>query len=234
LEFDFIAHRLLISASDGAERTLRLEPRSVADFYRELMATLGDMALGVKIWSMPVEVAAPIRFEEDTVHASYDAVYANRFWRIVARLNELLTDARCGFIGKCSPAHFFWGSFDLALTRFSGRRATPPSGPAFARDAYSHEVISHGFWPGSGALLEPALYAYAVPDPPGFKDAKVRPQAAYFHQGLGEFILPYEAVRNAQSPENAIHAFVESTYEKAADLAKWDRAALERPGGVAA
>ena len=234
LEFDFIAHRLLISASDGAERTLRLEPRSVADFYRELMATLGDMTLGVKIWSMPVEVAAPIRFEEDTVHASYDAVYANRFWHIVARLNELLTDARCGFIGKCSPAHFFWGSFDLALTRFSGRRAAPPSGPAFARDAYSHEVISHGFWPGSGALLEPALYAYAVPDPPGFKDAKVRPQAAYFHQGLGEFILPYEAVRNAQSPEDAIRAFVESTYEKAADLAKWDRAALERPGGVAA
>jgi hypothetical protein len=131
-------------------------------------------------------------------------------------------------VGKCSPAHFFWGSFDIAVTRFSGRPAPPPPGPAFVRDAYSHEVISHGFWPGSGSLLEPALYAYAVPDPPGFKDAKVRPDAAYFHQELAEFILPYESVHNSKSPEAAIRAFVESTYEQGADLAKWNRAALER------
>jgi hypothetical protein len=228
LEFDFISHRLVIHTSDGVERALRLEPRSVADFYRELMAVLSDMTLAVKIWSMPVEIAAPIRFEDDTIHASYDPIFANRFWRIVAHLSELLTEERCGFVGKCSPAHFFWGSFDLALTRFSGRAAAPPSGPAFVRDAYSHQVISHGFWPGSGALLEPALYAYAVPDPAGFKDAKVQPQAAFFHREIGEFILPYEAVRAATSPEAAVRAFVHSTYEQAADLATWDRAALER------
>lgn len=228
LEFDFVAHRLVIRVSDGLERSMKLEPRTVADFYMELMALLSDMALGVKIWSMPVEIPTPIRFEDDTVHASYDPVFANRFWRIVARLDELFTEERCGFVGKCSPAHFFWGSFDIAVTRFSGRPAPPPPGPAFVRDAYSHEVISHGFWPGSGSLLEPALYAYAVPDPPGFKDAKVRPDAAYFHQELAEFILPYESVRNAKSPEAAIRAFVESTYEQGADLAKWNRAALER------
>jgi hypothetical protein len=228
LEFDFISHRLLFRTSDGVERTMRLEPRSVADFYRELMAVLSEMALGVKIWSMPVEIAAPIAFEDDTVHASYDPTFANRFWRIIARLAELFTEERCEFIGKCSPTHFFWGSFDLAVTRFSGRVAPAPSGPAFLRDAYSHEVISHGFWPGSGALLEPALYAYAVPAPPGFKDAKVKPEAAYFHQELGEFILPYEAVRKAASPEAAVHTFVQSTYEVGADLAMWDRAALER------
>jgi Family of unknown function (DUF5996) len=228
LEFDFVSHRLVIRVSDGLERSMKLEPRTVADFYMELMALLSDMALGVKIWSMPVEVPTPIRFEDDTVHASYDPVFANRFWRIVARLDELFTKERCGFVGKCSPAHFFWGSFDIAVTRFSGRPAPPPPGPAFVRDAYSHEVISHGFWPGSGSLLEPALYAYSVPDPPGFKDAKVRPDAAYFHQELAEFILPYESVHNSKSPEAAIRAFMESTYEQGADLAKWNRAALER------
>jgi hypothetical protein len=228
LEFDFVSHLLVIRTSDGVERTMKLKPRTVADFYHEIMATLNDMGLGVKIWSMPVEIPAPIRFEVDTVHASYDPVFANRFWRIVAQLAELLTQERCSFIGKCSPAHFFWGSFDLALTRFSGRRATPPAGPAFVRDAYSEEVISHGFWPGSGPLLEPALYAYAVPAPVGLKDAKVQPDAAFFHQELGEFILPYEAVRHAESPEAAVRAFVESTYEAGANLAKWDRTALER------
>jgi hypothetical protein len=207
---------------------MKLEARTVADFYRELMATLSDMALGVKIWSMPVEIPSPIRFEDDTVHASYDPIFANRFWRIVAQLNELFTEERCGFVGKCSPTHFFWGSFDLAVTRFSGRTAPAPAGPAFVRDAYSHEVISHGFWPGSGPVLEPAFYAYAVPDPAGFKDAKVQPDAAFFHQELGEFILPYEAVRSAKSPEAAIRAFVDTTYERGADLAKWDRATLER------
>jgi Family of unknown function (DUF5996) len=228
LEFDFISHRLVIRASDGAERTLKLEPRTVADFYAELMSTLSDMALGVKIWSMPVEIPAPIRFEDDTVHASYDPVFANRFWRIVAQVAELLTEERCEFVGKCSPANFFWGSFDLALTRFSGRRADAPPGPAFMRDAYSHEVISHGFWPGSGPLRKPAFYAYAVPAPPGFKDARVRPDAAFFHQELGEFILPYDAMREANSPEAEVRAFVNSTYQVGADLAKWDRTALER------
>jgi hypothetical protein len=219
---------LVIRASDGAERTMKLEPRTVADFYAELMSTLSDMALGVKIWSMPVEIPSPIRFENDTGHASYDPMFANRFWRIIAQVAELFTEQRCEFVGKCSPANFFWGSFDLALTRFSGRPAAAPAGPAFMRDAYSHEVISHGFWPGSGPLLEPAFYAYAVPAPPGFKDARVRPDAAYFHQELGEFILPYDAARESSSPEAAIRAFVDSTYEAGANLAKWDRAALER------
>ena len=228
LEFDFISHRLMIRTSDGEKRALRLAPRTVADFYRELTAMLHELALDVTIWPVPVEIPSPIAFADDTVHASYDPVFANRFWRIVARLDELFTEERCGFVGKCSPAHFFWGSFDIAVTRFSGRPAPPPPGPAFVRDAYSHEVISHGFWPGSGSLLEPALYAYAVPDPPGFKDAKVRPDAAYFHQELAEFILPYESVHNSKSPEAAIRAFVESTYEQGADLAKWNRAALER------
>jgi hypothetical protein len=232
LEFDFISHRLIIRTSDDFERFVKLEPRTVADFYRELVATLNDMGLAVKIWSMPVEIATPIRFEDDTVHGSYDPMFANRFWRIIAQLAHLLTEERCGFVGKCSPTHFFWGSFDLALTRFSGRRAAAPAGPAFVRDAYSHEVISHGFWPGSGPLLEPALYAYAVPGPVGFKDAKVRPDAAYFHKELGEFILPYEAVRTAASPEAAVRAFVESTYQQGANLARWDRQALERNDAI--
>jgi hypothetical protein len=229
-EFDFISHRLLIRVSDGTERALSLAPRTVADFYRELMATLHELGVGIRIWPVPVEIPAPIAFAEDTVHASYDPVFANRLWRILLQLDRLFTAARCSFVGKCSPTHFFWGSFDLAVTRFSGRRATPPAGPAFARDAYSHEVISHGFWPGSGPLLEPALYAYAFPDPAGLKDAKVRPDAAYFHQQLGEFILPYEALRTAASPETTVLEFINSTYEQAANLAKWDRAALERDG----
>jgi hypothetical protein len=228
LEFDFLSHRLLIRISDGPERALPLAPRSVADFYRELMATLHELGLEVKIWPVPVEIPSPIAFLEDTGHASYDPVFANRLWRILLQLDKLFTAARCPFIGKCSPTHFFWGSFDLAVTRFSGRRAPLPTGPAFMRDAYSHEVISHGFWPGSGPLLEPALYAYAVPAPAGLKDAKVRPDAAYFHQQLGEFILPYEAVRTARSPEATVLGFIASTYEQAANLAKWDRAALER------
>jgi hypothetical protein len=228
LEFDFLSHRLLIRTSDGPERAQPLAPRSVADFYHELMAALHEHRLDIKIWPVPVEIPSPIAFAEDTVHAAYDPVFANRLWRILLQLNKLFTAARSPFIGKCSPTHFFWGSFDLAVTRFSGRRAPPPTGPAFVRDAYSHEVISHGFWPGSGPLLEPALYAYAVPDPVGLKDVKVQPDAAYFHQQLGEFILPYEAVRTASSPEATVLEFIASTYEQAANLAKWDRAALER------
>jgi hypothetical protein len=228
IEFDFVDHRLLIRASDGAERSLRLEPRTVADFYRATMTSLSDMGLGVNVRPVPVELPAPgIRFDEDTVHRSYDAVQVGRFWRILERVAEAYTRARCPFVGKCSPVHFFWGGFDLAVTRFSGRRAPPREGPAFMQEAYSHEVISHGFWPGSGPVLEPAFYAYAVPEPPGFRAARARPDAAYYHRDLGEFILPYEAVRTADSPEAAIRAFVDSTYERGADLAGWDRAALE-------
>jgi len=231
IEFDFVDHRLLVRASDGSERSMRLEPRTVADFYRRAMALLADMGLDVKISPVPVELPSPgIRFDEDTVHRSYDAVQAGRFWRILRQVAETYTRGRCSFVGKCSPAHFFWGAFDLAVTRFSGRRAPPREGPAFMREAYSHEVISHGFWPGSGPVLEPAFYAYAVPEPAGFKETPIRPDGAYYHRDLGEFILPYEAVRAADSPEKAIQAFVDSTYESGATLAGWDRAALEAPG----
>jgi hypothetical protein len=161
-------------------------------------------------------------------HRSYDPEYANRFWRILVHLEPVLTGARSSFVGKCSPVHFFWGGFDLAVTRFSGRRAPDREGPAFMREAYSREVISHGFWPGSGPVLEPAFYAYAVPEPAGFKEAAVRPAAASYHRELGEFILPYEAVRTAPSPAREIEAFVESTYARGADLGRWDRGLLER------
>jgi hypothetical protein len=228
IEFDFIDHQLIIRASDGGQRSVRLEPKTVADFYQEVMQALREMGLGVAIWTMPAEVPSPIRFEEDAVHASYDPVYANRFWRILTRIEDVLAWTQCAFVGKCSPTHFFWGAFDLAVTRFSGRLAPPREGPAFMREAYSHEVISHGFWPGSAPVLEPAFYAYAVPEPPGLKEAKVEPAAAFYHRELGEFILPYESVRTSSSPERAIRAFVESTYDQAANLGKWDRAALER------
>ena len=225
--FDFIDHQLVIETSDGNRRTLPLAPRTVADFYREVMTTLRDMALPVKIWPMPVEVPNPIRFNEDTVHRSYDPSFANQFWRILLKIQETLRASSCDFVGKCSPVHFFWGAFDLAVTRFSGRRAPAREGPAFMRDAYSHEVISHGFWPGSAAFPEPAFYAYAVPEPQGFKDASVQPEGAYYYGELGEFILPYEAVRSSASPERAIKEFVDSTYASAATLANWDRTALE-------
>jgi hypothetical protein len=228
MAFDFVDHQLVISTSDGDERTLPLEPRSVAEFYRLVMAMLREMGLPVRIWSMPVEIPDPIRFEDDTAHHAYDPVYASRFWRILVQIERVLTGARCSFVGKCSPVHFFWGAFDLAVTRFSGRTAPPRDGPAFMREAYSHEVISHGFWPGSGPLLEPAFYAYAVPEPAGLKEARIRPDAAYYHRELGEFILPYEAVRTSSSPDATLTEFVDSTYAQASSLAGWDRASLER------
>lgn len=228
IAFDFIDHELAIETTDGVERRLPLVPRSVADFYRLVMTTLGEMQLPVRIWSMPVEIPTPIRFEEDTIHNAYDPEYANRFWRILVGVHRAFTAAQAPFVGKASPAHFFWGSFDLAVTRFSGRPAPPREGPAFMRDAYSHEVISHGFWPGSGPLLEPSLYAYAVPEPAGLKSARVAPESAFYHQEMGEFILPYDAVRTAASPEAAIQQFVDSTYAQAATLGNWDRAKLER------
>jgi hypothetical protein len=227
IQFDFVDHQLVIRASDDM-RTLPLRPQTVADFYREVMATLEGMGLPVKIWPMPVELESPIRFDLDAVHHSYDPVYANRWWRILAQAARVLTKSQCNFVGKCSPVHFFWGAFDLAVTRFSGRRAPPREGPAFMREAYSHEVISHGFWPGSGPILEPTFYAYAVPEPTGLKDARVAPEVAYYHSGLSEFVLPYEAVRKAPSPDQAILEFVESTYDRAATLGGWDRVALER------
>ena len=229
IEFDFLDHQLVIERSDGEHRELPLEPRSVADFYRLVMEALDSLSLPVKIWSMPVEIPSPIRFEQDTIHHSYDRESVNRWWRILVRVEHAFTAARCQFVGKCSPAHFFWGSFDLAVSRFSGRLAPPREGPAFMREAYSHEVISHGFWPGNEAVPEPVFYAYAVPEPGGLSAAPVRPDGAFYHPELKEFVLPYEAVRAAASPEEAIIAFVDSTYSQAATLAGWDRAALERP-----
>lgn len=228
IEFDFVAHELAIETTDGDRRTLPLAPRTVADFYAEVMQTLDAMQLPVKIWTTPVEVPLPIPFEKDTEHHSYDAEYANRCWRILVQAQRVLTACRCAFIGKASPVHFFWGAFDLAVTRFSGKPAPPREGPAFMQEAYSHEVISHGFWPGSGEVLYPAFYAYAAPEPDGFKTASVRPAEAFYQHAMGEFILPYDAVRAAASPDAEITAFVESTYDAAATLARWDRAALDR------
>jgi len=228
IQFDFVDHQLRVLASDGETRTLELRPRSVADFYRALLDTLDDMGLPVKIHPMSTELPEPIRLDRDTQHHGYDPEYANRLSRILVQVDRVFTDSQCAFVGKCSPVNFFWGSFDMAVTRFSGRRAPPREGPAFERDAYSHEVISHGFWPGSGPVLEPAFYAYAVPQPAGLRDAQVQPDAAYYHGELGEFILPYEVVRQSDAPDRAIHAFIDSTYARAADLAHWDRNALDR------
>ena len=228
IAFDFIEHQLVIQTADGDRQSLPLEPRSVAEFHRTVMATLTEMRLPVRIWPVPVEIPDPIPFEQDTVHHSYDPEAATRFWRVLLLVHRVFTESRVDFVGKSSPSHFFWGSFDLAVTRFSGRPAPPRDGPAFMREAYSHEVISHGFWPGSGPVLEPAFYAYAVPEPDGLKTARVRPPAAFYHTEMSEFILPYEAVRTAASPAAEIAAFIESTYDQAATLAHWDRAALER------
>ena len=231
IAFDFIDHQLVIDTSDGDRRTLALEPRTVAEFYRTVMALLAEMRLPVRIWPVPVEIPDPIPFEQDTVHHSYDPDAVRRYWRVLLQVHRVFTESRTGFVGKASASHFFWGSFDLAVTRFSGRSAPPREGPAFMREAYSHEVISHGFWPGSGGILEPAFYAYAVPEPEGLKSARVRPDAAFYHREMGEFILPYDAVRRAASPAAEITAFIESTYDQAATLARWDRAALDRRRG---
>jgi hypothetical protein len=229
IEFDFVDHRLVVRASDGQSGALALQPQSVAEFYRRLMTLLGEMSLPVRIWPVAVEVPTPIRLDEDVAHDAYDGEAAHRFWRIATGIARVFSTARAEFVGKCSSVHFFWGAFDLAVTRFSGRPAPPREGPEFMREAYSHEVISHGFWPGSGPILEPAFYAYAVPEPAGLKEARVRPDAAFYHRELGEFILPYDAVRTMPSPADAVRDFVDSTYAAAADLGGWDRRALERP-----
>jgi hypothetical protein len=230
IEFDFIEHQLIVRASDGTVRRHGLTNQSVADFYRAVMDLMQGMDLGVRVWSMPVEIPDPIRFEDDTIHHTYDPAAAHRCWQILARIAPVFAERRADFLGKTSPVHFFWGSFDLAVSRFSGRPAPARDGPAFTREAYSHEVISHGFWPGSGPVLEPAFYAYAVPEPKALKEAAVQPSAAYYHRELGEFILPYAAVRTAPDPAADISAFIDSTYERAATLGGWDRAALERRG----
>jgi hypothetical protein len=234
IDFDFIDHRLVIAASDGATAGLALEPRSVADFHREVMARLMSMGLPVKIWTMPVEIEGAIPFERDNAHASYDRAAANRFWRILIECERVLTRFRARFLGKVSPVHFFWGSFDLAVTRFSGRRAPPHTGTAphlanwVMREAYSHEVSSVGFWPGDETLPMPAFYAYAYPEPEEFDRVAVRPAGAYWHKDMGEFILPYDRVREDAMPDDRLLEFCESTYAGAADLARWNRAELER------
>lgn len=233
MTFDFLEHALVARCSDGGSRSIPLAPRSVAEFYRETLQMLHDMDIHVKIWTMPVEVPDPIPFELDTTHASYDSEYARRFWQILVRSAQVLQEFRGGFIGKCSPVHFFWGSFDLAVTRFSGRTAPErPGADPITREAYSHEVISHGFWPGGGAVPSAAFYSYAAPEPPGFKDARIAPTEAFYSRELSEFILPYDAVRSQQDPARTLHSFLHSTYEAGARLAHWDRANLERSNAM--
>jgi hypothetical protein len=233
--FDFIDHTLRIECSDGALTTLDLRPQSVADFYEEVMEALHGLGLDVKIWTTPVEVPSPfsavreaVPFEQDQVHKSYDPDYVNRFWRALVSIDDVFKQFRSRFIGKVSPVHFWWGSFDHAVTRFSGRSAPPREGAdKITVEAYSHEVISHGFWPG-GNGVQAAFYAYAAPEPSGFGEAKVKPEATFYSKDVSEFFLPYDAVRKSSSPETALMDFCQSTYEAGANLAGWDRKALER------
>jgi hypothetical protein len=229
VEFDFIDHVLKIATSRGETKTMNLVPRSVARFYEEFMNQLASLGIEIKMWPMPVEIPNPIRFDRDTAHDSYDPQYANRFWRILATVDTVLKEFRARFIGKASPVHFFWGSFDMAATRFSGRRAPErPGADAMTREAYSHEVSSVGWWPGNGGFAAPMFYAYAAPEPFGFRESKVRPAEAFYSAKIGEFLLPYDAVRTANDPAAALLEFAQSTYEAAANLGQWDRAALER------
>ncbi len=228
-EFDFVEHELVLRTGEGAVRKIPLRPQSVAEFYRAYLAALAALEVRVALWPVPVEVEHPIRFPDDREHAAYDAEYANRFWRILVQVDDVFKRFRGRFLGKSSPVHFFWGSFDLAVTRFSGDRAPErPGADRITREAYSHAVISAGFWPGSGAVQEAAFYAYAAPEPPGLRDATPQPGATYYQPQMGEFILPYAAVRTAASPGDALLAFLQGTYDAAADLASWNRAALER------
>jgi hypothetical protein len=229
VQFDFIDHKLLIQTNWGSSKTLALKPQSVADFYAEFMAALRALDIAVKIWTMPCEVQNPVRFTSDTQHASYNPEYAHRFWQILILCDNVFQEFRAGFIGKDSPVHFFWGSFDLCVTRFSGRRAPErPGADSVTREAYSHEVISAGFWPGGGDIKGAAFYAYAAPEPSGFAEQPVRPAAAFYHPQLHEFLLMYDDVRRAASPRQAVLSFLQSTYDAGANLAKWDRKELER------
>lgn len=226
--FDFIDHILVLQASNGRTETIALRPRSVADFYHNVIQTLQRLAIDVRIWTKPSEYPNPIRFEEDTRHAAYDAEYAHRFWRILLRADTILKEFRGRFTGKASPVHFFWGGFDLAVTRFSGRRAPArPDADSMTREGYSHEVSSCGFWSGGGGVTGAAFYSYAAPEPPGFKDARIRPAAASYNQEFSNFVLMYDDVRSAEDPRAAVLDFLQSTYEAAADLGHWDRENLE-------
>jgi len=234
IDFDFIDHQLRIVTSDGAVRTIALRPRSVADFCHEVLSTLADLGLPVEIHPMPNELPDDLRLDRDNQHTAYDPEYANRFWRVLVQSDRIMKTFRARFIGKCSPVHFFWGSFDLAVTRFSGRPAPPHPGGVphlpddITREAYSHEVSSCGFWPGSGPVQYPAYYSYAYPTPDGFGSAPVLPSSASFNRELGEFLLPYDAVREAHAPDAVLLEFLQKTYEAAADLGRWNRHALER------
>ena len=242
IDFDFIAHDLRISTSDGGQRRFALAGQSVASFYKAVMAALGELGVDVAIDETPNELPEPVKFSQDTSHASYDPNAVGRLFQILVNADRLFKQFRTGFLGKASPVHFFWGSFDLAVTRFSGRRAprhpggVPNLPDAVACEAYSHEECSAGFWPGSGAVDYPAFYSYAYPEPPGYRATRIRPDAALFSEALGEFILPYDAVRTAADPDQALLEFLQSSYEAAANCAKWDHESLEcapgRPGVV--
>jgi Family of unknown function (DUF5996) len=236
IDFDFVDHVLKLQTSGGAVETIVLGPRTVADFYTEVMGRLRGLGLETRIWTMPVEIPDAIPFEQDETHASYDPEYVTRFWRILVQVDRVLTRFRGQFLGKVSPVHFFWGSFDMAVTRFSGRAAprlagdSPNLGAWVMQEAYSHEVSSCGFWPGNGGFGKPAFYSYAYPEPEGFASAPMFPRATYYDQSLGQHILPYDAVRQARSPDDDLMRYLLCTYEAAADLGQWDRAALERAG----
>ena len=238
LEFDFIDHLLRVSSDDGEEKQVGLFPRTVADFYADLMRALAELGIEVHIDEITNELPEPVNLRNDITHASYDPDYAHRFWRVLVAVERVLYRFRTAFIGKCSPVHFFWGSFDLAVTRFSGRRAPlHPGGVPYlpddvTREAYSHEVSSAGFWPGSPGVEYPAFYSYAYPEPPGFASASVRPREAFYSEMLHEFILPYDVVRMSADPDSVLMDFLMSTYDAAASLGNWDRAALECAIGV--
>ena len=234
IDFDFIDHRLMIQTSDDRTEAFALVPMSVATFYARLMKQLEKLDINLSIYPVPNEIENPIRFDQDEVHHAYDAEYANRFWRVLTQADRVFKQFRARFIGKVSPVHLFWGAPDLAVTRFSGRRAPEHPGGVphlpdwVTREAYSHEVSSCGFWPGGGAIAYPAFYSYAYPEPPGFPQARINPDAAFYSTDLHEFILPYDDVRQSTSPDVALLEFLRTTYEAAANLAKWDRASLER------
>jgi len=233
IRFDFIDHELRVLKSDGAVRVLKLCPQSVAKFYRDVMNALAEMELPVKINVIPNEIQNPIPFDQDEEHRSYDREYANRFWRVLVQSDRVFKEFRARFCGKCSPVHFFWGSFDLAVTRFSGRSAPPHPGgvphlpDAITREAYSQEVSSLGFWLGNAAAPTPIFYSYAYPEPPGFKEAKVQPTAAFYEPAFREFMLPYDSVRTAEKPDEALLEFAQTSYDAASTLGNWDRVALE-------
>ena len=229
IQFDFIDHKLDIATADGQNRSMPLVSQSVADFYSKFMGMLGSLGIEAKIWKMPVEIPNPIRFDQDRTHASYDPVYAHRFWRILVTVDSVFKEFRSRFIGKSSPVHFFWGSFDLAVTRFSGRRAPErPGADSITREAYSHEAISVGFWPGGGDMKGAAFYAYAAPEPAGFGEQTVRPAKAFYSKQMSEFFLMYDDVRASDSPWDTLLDFCQSTYDAGADLGKWDRRELEK------